>query len=80
MNKIINNRLTVRQTDELIKEIKDEMSNISLDEAAFTRMKKVWIANEVKMIDDIDSTVHNIYDDSIIHYRRIKVKNIISHK
>ena len=26
-------------------------------------MKKVWIANEVRMIDDIDSTVHNIFDD-----------------
>ena len=37
-------------------------------------MKKVWIANEVKMIDDIDSTVHNVYDDIL------KYKGIISNK
>jgi len=33
-------------------------------------MKKVWIANEVKMIDYVDSTVRNIYDD-MIRYRKV---------
>ena len=33
-------------------------------------MKKVWIANEVKMIDDIDSTVHNLFDD-LLKYNEV---------
>ena len=48
---------------ELLSEIEYEIKNFKFDEEAFKRMKKVWIANEVKMIDDIDSTVHNIFDD-----------------
>ena len=48
---------------ELLAEIEYELSNYSIDEDSFNRMKKVWIANEVRMIDDIDSTVHNIFDD-----------------
>ena len=60
--------------DELLEEIKNEFNNLKIEEADFTRMKKVWIANEVKMIDDIDSTVHNIYDDFL------KYKTIIPNK
>lgn len=48
---------------ELLSEIEFEIKNYKLDEETFKRIKKVWIANEVKMIDDIDSTVHNIFDD-----------------
>lgn len=48
---------------ELLQEIESEIKNFKFDEEAFKRMKKVWIANEVKMIDDIDSTVHNIFED-----------------
>ena len=33
-------------------------------------MKKVWIANEVKIADSIDATVNNVYDD-IIRYHRV---------
>ncbi len=49
--------------DKLIDEIKYELKNISLQEKTFERIKKVWIANEVKMIDNIESTVNNLYDD-----------------
>ena len=56
--------------DELLKEIKEEFNNLKINEADFKRMKKVWIANEVKMIDDIDSTVHNIFDD-FLKYNKI---------
>ena len=48
---------------ELLIEIEKEIKNFKFDEESFNRMKKVWIANEVRMIDDIDSTVHNIFDD-----------------
>lgn len=56
--------------DELIKEIKDELSNVKINKNDFERMKKVWIANEVKMIDDVDSAVSNLYDD-IIRYKGV---------
>ena len=48
---------------ELLNEVEKELEKITFDEESFERMKKVWIANEVKMIDDIDSTVHNVFDD-----------------
>ena len=34
------------------------------------RIKKVWIANEVRMIDSVTSTVNNCFDD-IIKYGKI---------
>ena len=48
---------------QLLNEINKEINNFSFDEVSFNRMKKVWIANEVKMIDDVDCTVRNIFDD-----------------
>ena len=33
-------------------------------------MKKVWIANEVKMIDFVDTTVSNVFDD-MIRYKKL---------
>lgn len=48
---------------ELLKEVENELKTFEFDEESFNRMKKVWIANEVKMIDDVDSTVHNLFDD-----------------
>ena len=58
------------EPDELIKEIKKELSNVKINKNDFERMKKVWIANEVKMIDDVDSAVSNLYDD-IIRYKGV---------
>lgn len=60
--------------DSLIEAIKEEFSKHELDEAMFNRMKKVWIANEVKMADYIDSTVNNVYDDMIRYHRVIPNK------
>lgn len=48
---------------ELLNEIEEETLNYSFTEEDFKRMKKVWIANEVRMIDDIDSTVHNVFEE-----------------
>ncbi len=58
------------EPDVLIQEIKDELNNVKINKNDFERMKKVWIANEVKMIDDVDSTVNNLYDD-IIRYKEV---------
>lgn len=56
--------------DELISDIKREFLDINIDEDAFERMKKVWIANEVKMVDYVDSMVSNVGDD-LLRYRRV---------
>lgn len=60
--------------EELLEEIETELNNIVIKEDAFTRMKKVWIANEVRMIDYIDSTVRNIYDDYLKYEKVIPDK------
>lgn len=60
---------------ELLDEIESEINNVSFDEESFNRMKKVWIANEVKMIDDIDSTVHNLFDD-LLKYNEVITNKI----
>ena len=68
--------------DKLLDEIKYELDNLIIKEDTFNRIKKVWIANEVKMIDNIDATVSNLYDD-IIRYKDIipnKVEMIRSMK
>lgn len=61
---------TTIYSQELLKEIKKEFENIQIAEEDFERIKKVWISNEVRMIDNIDSTVHNVYDD-ILKYHEI---------
>lgn len=73
--------LTIAATtdpDELIKEIKKELITVTIDEDTLTRMKKVWIANEVRMADYLDSVVRNNYDD-LIRYKKLipdKIKQI----
>lgn len=60
----------------LIDEINKELENINIIETDLERIKKVWIANEVKMIDSIDNTVSNVFDD-MIRYKKL-VNNKIS--
>ncbi len=54
----------------LIDEIEKELKNINISADDLERIKKVWIANEVKMIDYVDTTVSNVFDD-MIRYRRL---------
>ncbi len=61
---------STERPDELLEEVLYEINDLVIAEDAFNRMKKVWIANEVKMIDYIDATVHNIYDD-FLRYGKI---------
>ena len=56
--------------DKLEKALEEEIKNINLDKDTFQRIKKVWIANEVKMIDNINATVNNLYDD-ILRYNKV---------
>jgi len=56
--------------ERLLTEIKKELKNIEIKEEDFNRIKKVWIANEVRIIDNIDATVSNLYDD-ILKYHQI---------
>ena len=57
--------------DDLEKALKEEIKNINLDKSTFQRIKKVWIANEVKMIDNINATVNNIYNNILIYNKII---------
>ena len=61
---------TTKDPDSLIKEIKYELDHISISKKTFERIKKVWIANEVKMIDDIEREESNLFDD-IISYNKV---------
>lgn len=56
--------------DQLIDEIKTELKDLTISEGSFSRMKKVWIANEVRLMDYVDAVVRNIFDD-FIHYHRV---------
>ncbi len=61
---------STEKPDELIKAIEEEFKNITITEKTFNRIKKVWIANETRMIDNIEATVSNSYED-ILKYGKI---------
>ena len=61
---------TTTSPSELIEEIKYELDNKQVSTKAFKRIKKVWIANEVKIVDNIERMESNIYDD-IIKYNKV---------
>lgn len=61
---------TTTDPDQLLKEIKYELDNISISKRAFDRIKKVWIANEVKIVDDIEREENNLFDD-IVSYNKV---------
>ena len=61
--------------DELLKEIKEELKKFKIDEESFERMKKVWIANEVRISDSVYSYPSNVYDD-IIRYNKVITNRI----
>ncbi len=60
--------------DLLIGEVEKTLQNIEITVEDVERIKKVWIANEVKMIDYVDSTISNIYDDMIRYHKVIDNK------
>ena len=68
-----NNYLTLDITaesdkaDMFIDEIKKTLNNININIEDLERIKKVWIASEIRMIDNIEMTVDNIYSDYIMY-------------
>ncbi len=67
--------------DSLLSEIKKELKSKKIKEADFNRIKKVWIANEVKAYDDLYEVVDRSSRDvikygDIIDDRVDKIKNM----
>jgi len=56
--------------EELLKEIEYELTHISIPKKTFERIKKVWIANEVKLVDHLERMESYLFDD-IINYQKI---------
>ena len=66
---------TSKDLDSLLSEIQYEFDNISITKNTFERIKKVWIANEIKSIDNIERMAYNLYDD-IISYNDVVANKI----
>ena len=61
--------------DDLISEIINEFNSINVDEESFNRIKKVWIAREIKELDDIECMADNMCYD-LIRYRKVITNKI----
>ncbi|MBQ8473017.1 MAG: insulinase family protein [Bacilli bacterium] len=55
------------KADMFIDEVKDNLKNIKIKKDELERIKKVWIASEIRMIDNVEATVDNIYSDLILY-------------
>lgn len=62
---------------ELLDAIKNEVKQFKIKEEDIERMKKVWISSEVQMIDIVETTVNNLYDDIIKYGHMIPNKTEI---
>lgn len=61
--------------DELIKEIKDNFDNYEITNEEVERCKKVWIASEVMMTDNVEATISSLSND-IVEYGDIMPNRI----
>ena len=64
--------------DKLINELRKIFKNIKISKKDFERIKKVWVANEIKSIDNISATSSDILTDIIDlgEYKNNKIKDI----
>ena len=64
--------------DKLINELRRIFKNIKISKKDFERIKKVWVANEIKSIDNISATSSDILTDLIDlgEYKNNKIKDI----
>ncbi len=70
--------ISTKKEKELIDELTSYISNIKnvkLNEDDFVRLKKTWIASEVRMIDNTNATLYNMLDD-ILEYNTYKYNSI----
>lgn len=63
------------KADMFIDEVKKTLHNIKVKPSELARIKKVWIASEIRMIDNIEITVDNVYSD-IIAYDHVYLNRI----
>ena len=54
---------TSNKTDELIKALEEYLQNLRIDEESLEREKKIWIANEIRSIDNPMTILYGILDD-----------------
>ena len=54
------------KADLFVDEVNKAFSNIKIKKDELERIKKVWIASEIRMIDSLEMTVDNIYSDLIM--------------
>ena len=79
---IISFHADTNNPNELVEEIKKELSNIDISDIELERIKKVWIASTVMGSDDIGYINSNIFHDVInygkVHYDVVKRLKMIS--
>ena len=63
------------KADILVEKIKNTLHNIKIKASDLERTKKVWIASEIRMIDNIELTVDNVYSD-LINYNKVYLNRI----
>ena len=68
------------QKEKLVESLKKYFNNLKFSKEDFERIKKVWIANEIKSIDNISATSNDILTDiiDIGEYKNEKIKDIES--
>ena len=49
--------------DQLLSELKHYTNDLKVDKDSFEREKKIWIANEIRAIENPTSTIYNVLDD-----------------
>jgi len=63
------------KADMFVDEIKKTLKNVKIKPTELERIKKVWIASEIRMIDNVETTVDNIYSDLMaynqVYYNRV---------
>ncbi len=64
--------------DEFLELLEKYLNDLPINKKDFQRIKKVWIASEVKMIDDIETTIDNVISDIIDYgeYKNNKINDI----
>lgn len=64
-------QVDTKKPTEFLKELKKTLSNIVITKEDLERYKKVWIANEVRLIDYVDATSDNVFTDIIAYGKPI---------
>ena len=63
------------KADMFIDEVKKTLTNIKIKSTDLERIKKVWIASEIRMIDSVEMTVDNIFSD-LTMYNKIYLDRV----